>query len=162
MSEKTTKEIKLYELGFHLVSTISEDKVAEKVDEIKAILAKNNAEIVKEGETKLMNLAYEVIKHVSGKNQKFTNSYFGWFKFNATAEAIKDIKKAVDSMEEILRSLIIKTVNDDEHSTSKIVDEDSHQEVNKKDEPEISEPKEEVSSDNLDKESKTTGAEKTE
>ena len=79
--ENKTQEIKLYELGYHLTPAISEDKVSVEVSEIKKILTDNDAEIVKEGETKLMTLAYEIVNHVAGKNQKFRTAYFGWVKF---------------------------------------------------------------------------------
>ncbi len=123
--ENTTNESKLYELGYHLVSSISEDQVSAEVEKIHKILKDNNVEIIKEGQAKSIKLAYQMIKHVAGKNQKFSTVYFGWIKFNSTADDIEKIKEEIDLNENILRSLIIKTVDDDEHSTAKILDEEA-------------------------------------
>lgn len=151
--EKTTQEIKLYELGYHLVPFISEDQVPAKVEELKKLLSKNNSEIVKEGEPKMMDLSYEITKSLSGKNQRFNNAYFGWIKFNTTAEAIEAIKEEIDSMEDVLRSLIVKTVDDDEHSTSKISNESEEKEnSSKEDNEEAEKPKDEVVEDKEEKE----------
>lgn len=140
--ENKTGEIKLYELGYHLTPAISEDKVSVELDEIKKILTDNGAEIVKEGEPKLMTLAYEIITHIAGKNQKFDKAYFGWVKFNASADVVEKIKELLDSKAEIIRSLITKTVDDDEHSTAKILDEE---EAKKKEEEDNEESKEDIS-----------------
>lgn len=151
--EKTTQEIKLYELGYHLVPFISEDQVPAKVEELKKLLSKNNSEIIKEGEPKMMDLSYEITKSLSGKNQRFNNAYFGWIKFNTTAEAIEAIKEEIDSMEDVLRSLIVKTVDDDEHSTSKISNESEEKEnSSKEDNEEAEKPKDEVVEDKEEKE----------
>jgi len=126
--ENTTNEAKLYELGFHVNPAINDDQISKKIDEIKAVLTKNGAEIVKEGEPQAMKLAYEITKSIAGKNERFTTSTFAWIKFNSTAEGIESIKEEIDANDEIIRSIIIKTTDDDEHSTSKITNEDKSEE----------------------------------
>ena len=121
MSEENKSEDKtLYELGFNIIPTVSEDKVSGEVDLIKKILADNNAEIVKEGEVQAIDLKYTMVKKIATVNKKFDKAYFGWIKFNATPSEIGAIKDGVDAVESILRYLLAKTVDDDEHSTVKI------------------------------------------
>jgi small subunit ribosomal protein S6 len=131
--ENTTNEVKLYELGFHLNPAITDDQVSSKIDEIKAVLTKNGAEIVKEGEAQSMKLAYEITKSIGGKNERFTSSTFSWVQFNLGSEGLEEIKEAIDLNDEIIRSLIVKTTDDEEHSTSKIANEDESEESEESD-----------------------------
>lgn len=138
-NENTTNDVKLYELGFHLDPAITEDKVSSKIDGIKKVLLDNGAEVVKEGEAKAMKLSYEITKAISGKNIRFNTSTFSWVKFNATVEGIESIKEEIDSDDEVIRSIIVKTTDDEEHSTSKIANEEEEAEMDEK-EAEESEP----------------------
>lgn len=150
--ENTTNEAKLYELGFHLNPAITDDQVSSKIDEIKAVLTKNGAEIVKEGEPQAMQLAYEITKNIAGKNERFTSATFAWVKFNANSEGIEAIKEEIDSNDEIIRSLIIKTTDDEEHSTSKIANEEEESdEVAEESTDEVSEEKEEKTAEDTEK-----------
>jgi ribosomal protein S6 len=118
--ENKNDDKKLYELGFHIVSSIPEEKVSDEVENLKASLNKIDAEIVKEGETKPIDLAYEITKKINEVNTKFNTAYFGWIKFNATAEGVESLKAEIDNNLNVLRYLLVKTVDDDEHSTAKI------------------------------------------
>jgi ribosomal protein S6 len=121
MSQETKNtETKLYELGFNIIPTLTEGDLDTQVSNIKKALTDNGSEIIKEGEVRLIDLKYTMVKHIAGSNKKFGQAYFGWVKFETTGEAVENIKKAVDGMDSILRYLLIKTVNDDAHSTSKI------------------------------------------
>lgn len=136
---KTTDEIKLYELGFHIVSSLSESEAESKFVALKKEIEGIGGEIVKEGEPKLISLAYTIIKKIKAVNTRFDKAYFGWIKFNANVEAITELKNKVEEDEDILRFLLIKTVDDEEHSTSKIPleeekEEDDDKKVEKKEE----------------------------
>lgn len=121
--EKTMNESsKLYELGFHIVGTIDSNKVASVIDEIKSLITNHHGDIVREGEVREMTLAYTMVKHVAGVNKKYNQSFFDWIKFTMSPEDVVNLKTAVDSNENIIRFIIVKTVNDDEHSTSKLVE----------------------------------------
>jgi len=139
-NENTTNDVKLYELGFHLDPAITEDKISSKIDGIKKILLDNNSEIVKEGQAKAMKLSYEITKAISGKNIRFNTSTFSWIKFNATVEGIEVIKDEIDSDDEVIRSIIVKTTDDEDRSTSKIANEEEEAEMDEEDSKE-SEPK---------------------
>jgi len=121
MSQETENtETKLYELSFNIIPSLVEGDLKAELEAIKKVLSDNGTEIFKEGETKLIDLKYTMVKHIAGSNQKFGQAYFGWIKFNGTSEAVEDIKVKIEAMENVLRHLLIKTVDDEEHSTSKI------------------------------------------
>lgn len=104
---KKTDESKVYEIGYLLVSSIPEEKVSAKVDELKAILSAKKVEMIAEEAPVLETLAYTMIKKVGPKNTRFTQAYFGWVKFATEPETIIKIKTAIDADTEVLRSLII-------------------------------------------------------
>jgi len=160
--EKTTTDAKLYELGYHIDSAITEEKVSQKVDAIKKILADNNVEIIKEGAPVATKLSYEITKAIAGKNIRFNDSYFGWLNFNATVEAIENIKEEIDGDDEIIRSLIVKTVDDEEHSTSKISTEEELEDEGEDSEKEKEEEKSEIKVKETPKEKPVEEVKKTE
>ncbi len=121
MSEvNKTSEKKLYEIGFHIVSSVNPEKVSDEVAKIKKTLTNNNADIVKEIEPKLINLAYQMTKKILDNNYKFDKAYFGSITFNSTTSDVEVIKSELEANNSILRFLLIKTVDDPEHSTNKI------------------------------------------
>ena len=71
-------ENKVYEVGYLLLPNIEEVKISGKVSEIKDIVEKNKGSFISEGAPEIKNLTYTMVKSVSGKNQKYTNAYFGW------------------------------------------------------------------------------------
>jgi ribosomal protein S6 len=122
--EKEIQETgKLYELGFHLVSTIPADKIADEFNKLKDLIKKHKGEVVKEGELKTTNLAYTIIKKIAGQNIRFKQSYFGWVKFTIPSDEVIPLKEELNLIDTIIRFILIKTVDDYAHSTNKIADE---------------------------------------
>lgn len=126
-NEENKEKGTLYEVGFNILPTIDSENVSGEVDKIKEILKNNKAEIVKEGETKFIKLAYTMFKNSAGSNTKIDRAHFGWIKFNSDSDSINKIKEGIDNLSSVLRFLIVKTVDDDEHSTIKLVDLDSEE-----------------------------------
>lgn len=112
-------ENRVYELGFHIVSSIPEEKVPAEVAIIKDVLTTNGAVILSEDFPKLKNLAYTMTKVVGAKHLKFNTAYFGWVKFEINPEAIDVVKKAVEKSDAIVRFLIVKTVKESTMSAIK-------------------------------------------
>ena len=117
---KTTENAQLYELGFHINPTLAEDKADAVFSKIKGVITSNKGEIVKEGALKNLKFAYMIIKKIDGVNERFTNGYFGWVKFNAESPVIEKIKKSMDDNVSVIRYIFVKTVDDYEHSTEKL------------------------------------------
>ncbi|MEN9621671.1 MAG: hypothetical protein RLZZ67_105 [Candidatus Parcubacteria bacterium] len=111
MTKETVKTAgTVYEVGFHIVPAVSPEKLPAEVDAIKAVLAGNNATIIAEEFPKLRNLAYQMVKAIGPARHKYDTAHFGWIKFEASAEAVLEIKKAMDANEKVLRYLLVKTV----------------------------------------------------
>ena len=130
-----TEDTKLYELGFHIIPTGGAEKASEVFSVISKIISKHGA-VVKSAEPKAMKLAYTIIKKISSRNNRFNESFFAWIKFNATSESIELIKEDVDSNDSVIRYIIVKTVDDDEHSTTKLVVEEAAIDISEESEEE--------------------------
>jgi len=104
--------VQVYELGYHIVSTVAEENLPKEVETLKAIVLQDGGSLVSEGEPKLINLAYSMTKSVADTKKKFNTAYFGWLKFETKSELMPMIKKAVDANPNVLRYLLIKTVRE--------------------------------------------------
>lgn len=102
----------VYEIGYLLVSSIPEEKVANEVDSLKEILSKKGAEFISEEAPELRTLAYTMIKKIGPSNHRFDKGYFGWFKFELSAKEIEGIKKTFEANVNMLRMLVISTIKE--------------------------------------------------
>jgi ribosomal protein S6 len=111
---KTDKEdmMKVYEIGYLLVSSIPQEKVADIVTSLKGAITKKGGSIIAEGEPEFTALAYTMLKKVGPINHRFDEAYFGWVKFELSTSAIEAIKKTFEENENTLRTLIITTIKD--------------------------------------------------
>jgi ribosomal protein S6 len=112
--EKNMKEDRsqVYEIGYLLVSSIPEEKVAHEVDSLKEILSKKGAEFISEEAPELRTLAYTMVKKIGPSNHRFDKGYFGWFKFELSAKEIEGIKKTFEANVNMLRMLVISTIKE--------------------------------------------------
>jgi ribosomal protein S6 len=115
MEKKETiakEEARVYELGYHIISSIPEEKIASHVEAIKAIITKNGGSFIAEESASKRPLAYMMRKKIGGTYERFNEAYFGWIKFEVEAEGLKNIKTSLDAIESILRYLLISTVRE--------------------------------------------------
>ena len=104
--------MQVYELGFHIVPTIAEEKVANVFGDIKSLLEKNGAVFISEEYPKMRPLAYTMFKNEAGKNEKFNFAYFGWVKYELSKEVAAEVKEVLEKNKEVLRFLVLKTVRE--------------------------------------------------
>ncbi len=102
----------VYEIGYHLLPTLSEEEVTARVADIMDLLKKENAAFVGDRFPAKISLAYAIAKRVNGKLTNFDSAYFGWVAFEVPREAAARLKIALDADPSILRSLIVVTDRD--------------------------------------------------
>ena len=125
MSKKATvarnNEEKIYEVGYHIVSSVAEEQIPAEVEKIKAYLAKEKASIISEEAPKLRPLAYSIKKVFGGAYKTFDKAYFGFIKFElGEAGDIRNIDSSMKGNESVLRHLVIKTVRENTMYSPKI------------------------------------------
>lgn len=105
-----------YELAFHILPTVAEGEVQGVFDSIKALITKDGGETFDEETPERFELAYEIVKHLEGKNRKFASAYFGWIRFKASSDSITLLQEEVESKPEILRHILIKLTKTEEEN----------------------------------------------
>lgn len=99
----------VYEVGYHLLPTLSEEEVAAAVKELGEFLKKNGAAMVGDRHPTKIPLAYDIPKRVAGKVMRFEEAYFGWIAFEAPRTTANELKTYLDGLQNVLRYLIIRT-----------------------------------------------------
>jgi ribosomal protein S6 len=112
--KKDTKDIKedteerLYELGYHVVPTVSQEEIDQRVSEIgKDTIESNGGTVTSQGVPSLIGLAYPITKAEGQKRTKHESGYFGWFQFYIAPENVDPLKKTLDATDYILRYIIM-------------------------------------------------------
>ncbi|MEK7642681.1 MAG: 30S ribosomal protein S6 [Patescibacteria group bacterium] len=112
MQEKENDDLQVYELGYHLLGSISENDLGGEMTKIHDLLARHGGEIISEGAPEMRNLAYEISKRVETKYTTFSKAYFGWIKFEINRPTIISFEKDIKMNSNILRYIIMKTVKE--------------------------------------------------
>lgn len=109
----------IYEIGYLIIPTVPEDKLAPEVSKLKEILEEVSAEVISDEYPVLISLEYEMTKRIETKNVHFAQGYFGWVKFETTPEHIEKIKKQLDLNKVLLRYILITTVRENTIASKK-------------------------------------------
>lgn len=101
----------IYEIGYHLIPTLTDEGVVAAVAGLHKILG--DAEIIKDQAPVKIPLAYVIERRGQGKREKYAEAYFGFIKFATDKENIGAIEQYLRATHEILRHLLIETVRED-------------------------------------------------
>ncbi len=112
--------LKVYEIGYLLISSIPKEKVEETVESLKKILIDKGASILSMESAELIPILYTMEKKIGGTNHSFDQGYFGWFKFEISSSEIESIKKTFEVHTDMLRMLLINTVKENTYLGKKI------------------------------------------
>jgi len=115
------KEVRtsVYEVGYIMLPSISEENLGEEVASFKNIFTEKGATFISDEYPKLIELAYEMSRSIANKKQKFSYGYFGWVKFECGTVEAKTIKEILDKNEKLVRYLMIKTVRENTMSVKR-------------------------------------------
>jgi ribosomal protein S6 len=120
-NEEVELKTQVYEVGYLLVPTLSEEQVPAVYTSLKDLIASLNGQFISDEMPKMIPLAYTMLKVVQNVRSKFDSAYFGWVKFEMDTESILELKKKLDLDPNIIRFLITKTVKENTLSPKKFV-----------------------------------------
>jgi len=106
--DKGVEELNTYELGYHLVPSLSEDDLALRVEELMTAVTKAGGNILSEGAPQSFQLAYTMKRLRGGTWEKYDSSYFGWMRFEAPSSALGELKEVLEHHEHIIRHLVLR------------------------------------------------------
>ena len=75
---------RVYELGYLLVPTISEENLPVNYSNLKDLIVNLGGEIISDEMPKMISLAYTMLKVTQNVRNKFNTAHFGWVKFGIT------------------------------------------------------------------------------
>lgn len=103
---------RVYEVGFHLVPSLSDSDLALRVDEIRKAIEEKGGVIISEDYPQILDLAYTMRRMSAGSWHKYDTAYFGWIKFEGLPEAALALKQMLEHSDFVVRYLLIKTVRE--------------------------------------------------
>lgn len=109
----TNDDVRVYELGYHIVPTVPADGLEQAVSVIRTNIEKVGGSFIAEATPESMQLAYPMQTSEGGKRTTYTNAYFGWIKFDVLPEKIAELQEELESNKNILRFVLFKTVRED-------------------------------------------------
>jgi ribosomal protein S6 len=101
-------EAQVYEVGYLVLPSVSEDNLPKVVSNIVSIIEKAGAKPLDSEDPFLEELAYSMSKTIGARKYVVDEAYIGWMKFEAESNQVEEIKLSVDKLEEVLRTLLIK------------------------------------------------------
>ncbi|MFA5791927.1 MAG: 30S ribosomal protein S6 [Candidatus Paceibacterota bacterium] len=139
---------RVYELGYLLVPTISQEDVPVIFGNLKETISSLEGVAISDEMPKMTPLAYSMLKVVANVRNKFNTAYFGWIKFTMGTDAVLELKKKLDLDPNVIRFLILKTVKENTIAAKRFVRGDMHRrprmEKNKNNETSVPINKEEI------------------
>lgn len=131
-SKTVPDEHTIYELGYHLVPTVGDEKLGDAVAEIRNMVLKSEGVFIMEERPVLMTLAYTMVKVITGRRERHNSAYFGWVKFAMESRHVASLKEALDQNDSILRYLLVTTVREDTRAPKRVLSrEDSGKTISK-------------------------------
>lgn len=118
-TEVAEAKTQVYELGYLLVPTISDEGVGGAYTAIKDLVASFGGEFISDEMPHLITLAYPMLHVVANVRNKFDSAYFGWIKFEMETSKVLELKNKLDFEPNTIRFMIIKTVRENTIATKK-------------------------------------------
>ena len=106
-------EPRVYELGYLLMPAVDEGDLETQRNALVALITRFEGTVVDEGQPVLIDLAYEMDKMINNKKHTYNQAYFGWIKFDVSPRAIEELTAEVEKVDELIRSIMVKTVRED-------------------------------------------------
>lgn len=117
-NDMSMSEPRVYEVGYHVMPTVSEGDLSNERDALVALITKFKGLVISESQPQLIDLEYDMTKTINNKNKHFSQAYFGWIKFDVSPSAIEALTAEVDAMESLIRFIMIKTVRENTLTSS--------------------------------------------
>lgn len=103
----------VYEAGYHIKPTVKEEDLDKVLGGVRSIIEKAGGSFIAEGAPVLTRLNYLMTVREGEKNVEYDRAYFGWIKFESTADTARALEEALKRSADMVRSLVFRTVRED-------------------------------------------------
>lgn len=164
MSEKDIKKEvgsnQVYELGFHLVPTLGDDKVGKAFDKVINLIEKVGGKVISKSDPALLNLEYTMEKTVESVKSKYNNAYFAWVIFEGGD--VQELGNEVENDKYVLRQLLIKTDQKDGISSQDVANfiNGNEEEIESENKEDSEDDEVDLKEESVDEETKESNEEK--
>jgi ribosomal protein S6 len=117
---------RVYELGYLLVPTISEEEAPAAFGNLKDLVTTLGGASISEEMPKMIPLAYVMNKVIQNVRHKFDRGYFGWIKFTMDSDKVLELKKKLDLDPTLIRFILLKTVKENTLASKRFIRPDAH------------------------------------
>lgn len=132
-------ELKLYELGYHLIPTIAQGKIEDVVRDLVTLIEKHEG-AVRGGELpEMRDIAYAISQRTDSGKKEFKNTYFGWMNIDLAPDQAEVLKEELKGNESVLRFILLSKSVDDTPEGDMFSSKKKTSNSNKMDEDEIDE-----------------------
>ena len=97
----------LYEVGYHLLPTVTEEEVGAEVARVREAIESRGGSVVSEEWPKSTQLAYDISHYKERSRSSYDAAYFGWIRFEMERDSILDVQKTLESIDAILRFIVV-------------------------------------------------------
>lgn len=104
---------RIYEVGYHVSSTVKEEDVEKIVAEIRQEIEKEGGSFIAEGAPSLTRLSYIISTKEGGKRVDHDRAYFGWIKFEAPVAAAQALEGSLKTNKSVIRYIVFRTVREE-------------------------------------------------
>ncbi len=105
-------ETRVYELGYHLVPSFTEEELPAEVAAVRARIEAHGGIFIADEFPRSTALTYTIFRSSGGKRERFSSSYFGWFKFEMDPGEAAKLKEELRTERRIIRFIVVKTVRE--------------------------------------------------
>ncbi|MEK7068797.1 MAG: 30S ribosomal protein S6 [Patescibacteria group bacterium] len=111
--------LRIYEAGYTIVPTVKEEHIEKVVGVIRTEIEKTGGSFIAEGAPSMVRLSYVISARDGDKRIPYDKGYFGWIKFEANVATAHSLQEALKRDEQILRSIVFRTVREDTRAKMK-------------------------------------------
>jgi len=105
-------EPRVYELGYHLMPSLSEGDLSTERDALVALITRLKGIVISEGQPVLIDLAYTMSKIIKNKKHDYDQANFGWIKFDISPDVMEEFALEVEKTDALIRYIVAKTVRE--------------------------------------------------
>jgi ribosomal protein S6 len=121
-TEDHKEVMQVYEVGYLILPSVSEDKLDGVVDSIRKVITKDGgSELDSEAPFK-HDLAYPMSKTVGASRYIVNDAYLGWIKFESDPTSAHKIKAELEKVDGMLRFLFIKAPRQSDFTFAKALE----------------------------------------
>lgn len=102
------KDAQVYELGYLLLPSLTDESLSSAVNAIKGIIKKAGASELDSENPLGIDLAYTMSKSIGARKYVVNEAYIGWVKFEGEPNCVAEINEALKALDEVLRFLVVK------------------------------------------------------